>query len=93
MRCGIGVVGEQAGREVVALAREMLGGNGIVSDFLVAKQFCDMEVGRGRLLICIWMSLIWTCSIDSDRTHAFADLFRPLLNRSLVASACSHAAC
>lgn len=33
----------QAGREVVAMAREMLGGNGIVSDFLVAKQFCDME--------------------------------------------------
>ncbi len=37
----------QAGREVVALAREMLGGNGIVSDFLVAKQFCDMEVRAG----------------------------------------------
>jgi Acyl-CoA dehydrogenase, C-terminal domain len=31
------------GREVVALARELLGGNGIVSDFLVAKAFCDME--------------------------------------------------
>ena len=31
---------------MVALAREMLGGNGIVSDFLVAKQFCDMEVGN-----------------------------------------------
>lgn len=33
----------QAGREVVAMAREMLGGNGVVTDFLVAKQFCDME--------------------------------------------------
>lgn len=38
------VVVLQAGREVVAMAREMLGGNGILSDFLVAKQFCDMEV-------------------------------------------------
>lgn len=44
-----GEVGRQAGREVVALAREMLGGNGIVSDFLVAKQFCDMEVGGPAL--------------------------------------------
>lgn len=26
------------------MARELLGGNGIVSDFLVAKAFCDMEV-------------------------------------------------
>lgn len=32
-----------AGREVVALGRELLGGNGVVSDFLVAKTFCDME--------------------------------------------------
>lgn len=31
------------GREVVALAREVLGGNGVVADFHVAKQFCDME--------------------------------------------------
>ncbi|KAA6417273.1 MAG: acyl-coenzyme A oxidase peroxisomal-like [Trebouxia sp. A1-2] len=31
------------GREVVALGRELLGGNGIVSDFLCAKTFCDME--------------------------------------------------
>lgn len=29
--------------EVVALAREVLGGNGVVADFHVAKQFCDME--------------------------------------------------
>lgn len=29
--------------EVVALAREVLGGNGVVTDFHVAKQFCDME--------------------------------------------------
>ena len=28
---------------MVALGRELLGGNGIVSDFLVAKTFCDME--------------------------------------------------
>jgi len=27
----------------VALARELLGGNGVVSDFLVAKAFSDME--------------------------------------------------
>lgn len=31
------------GREVVSLGRELLGGNGIVSDFLVAKAFGDME--------------------------------------------------
>lgn len=31
------------GREVVALGREMLGGNGIVADFLVGKSFCDLE--------------------------------------------------
>ena len=31
------------GREVVSLGREVLGGNGVVSDFLVAKAFCDCE--------------------------------------------------
>ena len=31
------------GREVCALGRELLGGNGILSDFLVAKAFGDME--------------------------------------------------
>ena len=31
------------GREVVALGRELLGGNGIVGDFLCAKAFCDLE--------------------------------------------------
>lgn len=31
------------GRETVALGRELLGGNGVVSDYLVAKMFCDME--------------------------------------------------
>ena len=31
------------GREVMALGRELLGGNGVVSDFLVAKAFNDME--------------------------------------------------
>ncbi|KAI7841971.1 hypothetical protein COHA_004498 [Chlorella ohadii] len=31
------------GREVVALGRELLGGNGILSEFLVAKAFADME--------------------------------------------------
>ena len=31
------------GREVVSLGREVLGGNGIVSDFMVAKAFCDCE--------------------------------------------------
>lgn len=30
-------------REVCALGREVLGGNGILSDFLVAKAFCDVE--------------------------------------------------
>jgi hypothetical protein len=29
--------------QVVALAREVLGGNGVQTDFHVAKQFCDME--------------------------------------------------
>jgi len=31
------------GREVVALGREVLGGNGILADFGVAKAFCDCE--------------------------------------------------
>lgn len=31
------------GAQVVALGRELLGGNGILSDFLVAKAFADME--------------------------------------------------
>ncbi|KAI8474954.1 MAG: acyl-CoA dehydrogenase NM domain-like protein [Monoraphidium minutum] len=31
------------GRECVALARELLGGNGVQTDFLAAKHFCDME--------------------------------------------------
>jgi acyl-CoA oxidase len=30
-------------REAVALGRELLGGNGVVADFLVAKAFCDLE--------------------------------------------------
>jgi acyl-CoA oxidase len=31
------------GREVVALGRELLGGNGILHDFLAGKAFCDLE--------------------------------------------------
>jgi acyl-CoA oxidase len=31
------------GREVVALGRELLGGNGILAEFLLAKAFSDME--------------------------------------------------
>lgn len=31
------------GREVVALGRELLGGNGILADFGVGKAFCDLE--------------------------------------------------
>jgi len=31
------------GRETVALARESMGGNGILLEFGVMKQFCDME--------------------------------------------------
>ncbi|XP_027350663.1 acyl-coenzyme A oxidase 4, peroxisomal isoform X1 [Abrus precatorius] len=30
-------------RETAALGRELLGGNGILGDFLVAKAFCDLE--------------------------------------------------
>ncbi|KAJ8753771.1 hypothetical protein K2173_000025 [Erythroxylum novogranatense] len=30
-------------RETAAIGRELLGGNGILSDFLVAKAFCDLE--------------------------------------------------
>lgn len=30
-------------RETVALGRELLGGNGILADFYVAKAFCDLE--------------------------------------------------
>ncbi|MEW5306864.1 MAG: hypothetical protein WDW38_005749 [Sanguina aurantia] len=31
------------GREVLSLGRELLGGNGVVADFHVAKAFCDLE--------------------------------------------------
>lgn len=31
------------GRETVALGRELLGGNGVVTDFHVGKAFCDLE--------------------------------------------------
>ncbi|GFH06166.1 Ig-like domain-containing protein [Haematococcus lacustris] len=31
------------GREVMALGREILGGNGILTDFNIAKAFCDLE--------------------------------------------------
>ncbi|GMP51248.1 hypothetical protein CsSME_00017549 [Camellia sinensis var. sinensis] len=31
------------GRETVSLGRKLLGGNGILTDFLVAKAFCDLE--------------------------------------------------
>ncbi|KAJ6810635.1 acyl-coenzyme A oxidase 4, peroxisomal-like [Iris pallida] len=30
-------------RETVSLGRELMGGNGILADFLVAKAFCDLE--------------------------------------------------
>lgn len=30
-------------RETASLGRELLGGNGILGDFLVAKAFCDLE--------------------------------------------------
>lgn len=30
-------------RKTVSLARELMGGNGILADFLVAKAFCDLE--------------------------------------------------
>ena len=33
----------RTGRQVVALARELLGGNGVVVDYGVAKAFCDLE--------------------------------------------------
>jgi len=31
------------GREIVAICREILGGNGIVLDYGIASKFCDME--------------------------------------------------
>ncbi|XP_047330931.1 acyl-coenzyme A oxidase 4, peroxisomal-like [Impatiens glandulifera] len=33
----------QKARETMSLGRELLGGNGILTDFLVAKAFCDIE--------------------------------------------------
>ena len=45
------------GRETVALARELLGGNGVVSDFLVAKAFSDMEA-------------IYTCAAHFKLLHS-----------------------
>jgi acyl-CoA oxidase len=37
------------GREVVALGRELLGGNGILAEFGVAKAFCDLEAYYRRV--------------------------------------------
>ncbi len=49
------------------MARELLGGNGIVSDFLVAKAFCDMEVCLlsvvCRLPPCIRCNVMSACTI------------------------------
>jgi alkylation response protein AidB-like acyl-CoA dehydrogenase len=59
-----------AALQVVALAREVLGGNGVQADFHVAKQFCDMEAiytyeVRLAMLpaqrIVMWLGLV-TCS-------------------------------
>ena len=44
------------GREIVALCREMLGGNGIVLDHGIASKFCDMEAVytyEGSYDICV----------------------------------------
>jgi alkylation response protein AidB-like acyl-CoA dehydrogenase len=44
------------GREIVALCRETLGGNGIVLDHGIASKFCDMEAVHtyeGSYDICI----------------------------------------
>ena len=60
---GGGEVGEMAkayntklGREVVALCRETLGGNGIVLDYGIASKFCDMEAAytyEGSYDVCM----------------------------------------
>jgi alkylation response protein AidB-like acyl-CoA dehydrogenase len=44
------------GREVVALCRETLGGNGIVLDYGIASKFCDMEAAytyEGSYDVCV----------------------------------------
>ncbi len=43
--------------QVVALAREVLGGNGVQADFHVAKQFCDMEAIYTYEVRCICLSI------------------------------------
>ena len=59
------------GRETVALARELLGGNGVVTDFLVAKMFCDMEAIYTYAARCVcppWLALSaapqWRCEVQ-----------------------------
>ena len=50
------------GREVVALGRELLGGNGILSHFHVAKAFCDLEAiytYEVRCICSIYMLAAW----------------------------------
>jgi alkylation response protein AidB-like acyl-CoA dehydrogenase len=48
-KCGLPAIAmvkaynSKLGRECVSLAREMLGGNGIVLDYGIASKFCDME--------------------------------------------------
>ncbi|KAG7356904.1 acyl-CoA dehydrogenase/oxidase, N-terminal and middle domain containing protein [Nitzschia inconspicua] len=48
-KCDIGTISmakahnTRVGREVVAICREVLGGNGIVLDYGIASKFCDME--------------------------------------------------
>lgn len=86
----------QAGREVVAMAREMLGGNGIISDFLVAKQFCDMEVNppcakqtMKMLLFCSAASPISNSHFQHEDLHLCAQTLAQyfLRNEGVVAKA------
>jgi acyl-CoA oxidase len=59
------------GRDVVALCRETLGGNGIVLDHGIASKFCDMESAytyEGTYDVCVLVagrSLTGTAAIKS----------------------------
>lgn len=46
------------------MAREVLGGNGVVADFHVAKQFCDMEA------IYTYEVGALTCQVSAGNAYA-----------------------
>jgi len=69
------------GRECVALAREVLGGNGVIYDNLVARHFVDMEgiytfEGTYEVnILCVWALLLEPLGRLWQNAHHESDLF------------------